>query len=142
MSNNRPNAERLDQLIQWVQASTTRVTPENFDDYLPDIAYEHDPNAACPNGRDHACNVGLGMWLGIDTHGQFHRNWDEQRGYSAARLNVYVDPKWRAAVLLAPLCVQKRAFVQLLTDLRDKGEYIYRLPLLGAPDFADLEMAG
>jgi hypothetical protein len=141
----RPNVLKMDLLIEWVRGATVPITAKNFRRWLVELAYEHDDSAACSNGKDHACNRGLGEWLGIEAYGQGVDGsvpWDKQMGYSSERLNRFVDPLWQAAVVAAPLQVQKLAYIQLLTDLRDKGEYIYSLPLVGAQDFADLEVSG
>jgi len=125
----KPNPERLTQLAEWVLSSQRPLNSINFENWLPELAYEHDRLAACPHGDDHPCNNGLGRWLGIEPFGQGSSfdpvHWSKQRGYSAERLNRLASPMWRAAVLAAPFETQKRMIADMLLTLRDTGEFVY-----------------
>lgn len=115
--NAHPNREKLTTLIDFVAKARTPITTDNFRDWLATLAYENDRTAACPNGDDHPCNNGLGRWLGISA-------WNDY-GFSAARLNYYANQLWKAAVIAAPFNTQKQMYIDLLTELRDSGEYVY-----------------
>ncbi len=137
----KPDPARINQLISWVERATQPITVKNFRRWIVEVAYENDDAAACSNGHDHACNRGLGEWMGIEPYGQGKDGsvpWDKQVGYSAERLNRFVDPRWQVAVIAAPIGVQRQAYVTLLETLRDKGEFEYKLPLNGLPDFSDV----
>lgn len=128
----RPNAERLTQLIDWI--SFKAVTPitggrnSNFRRWLVELAYDNDETAACSNGHDHACNRGLGEWLGIEPYGQGTDGsvpWNKQVGFSSERLNRYADPAWVARISSVPFDEQKRMYCDLLVTLRDTGNFDY-----------------
>ena len=127
--NRKPNPDRLNKLIGFVETSNHPITAKNYEVWLPAVAYINDLSAACPAGRDHPCNNGLGEWLGIEPYGQgspYHPlPWNEQQGYSADRLNIAANPLWIAALLAAPFPTQKRMVVDMLTTLRDTGEFVY-----------------
>lgn len=127
-----PNPERLNVLIEAVRDYDTPITERNFRTWLTDIAF-FQLGAACPNGKDHGCNRGLGVWLGIEPYGQFeivggertYYPWDHQQGFSSERLQRFADPAWKAAIIAAPFEVQKRMYIRLLETLRDTGQFVY-----------------
>lgn len=130
-----PSADKLNTLIDWVMGATQPITKGNFRRWLVELAFEKDDSAACSNGHDHGCNRGLGEWLGIEAYGQGKDGsvpWDQQMGRSSERLNRYVDPAWRDALLASPFEIQKRMYVQLLADLRDTNEFVYAAPQMAA----------
>jgi hypothetical protein len=124
---------KFTQLIGFVEMATTPITKLNFRRWLVELAGEMVPNEAalCPNGKDHACNRGLGEWLGIEPYGQGEDGsvpWDQQQGISSERFNRYVDPKWKEAIVAAPLAVQKAMYIDLIRHVRDDGVFHYHLP--------------
>lgn len=131
----RPNALKMNLLIGWVKNATAPITggkKSNFRRWLVELAYDNDDSASCSNGHDHACNRGLGEWLGIEPYGQGSDGsvpWDKQTGFSSERLNRYVDPAWQEAVIAATFEQQKAMYIQLLCDVRDLGQFNYSLPI-------------
>lgn len=125
----KPDAAKLTKLIEFVGGAKRAMEDEDdFRVWLTKLAYRNDPTAACSNGHDHGCNRGLGEWLGIEPYGQGKDGsvpWNEQIGYSSERLNRFVNPMWRAAIIKAPLVTQIQMYIDLLSTLRDKGEYVY-----------------
>jgi hypothetical protein len=124
----RPDPNKINTLIGFIAAASEPITKKNFRRWLVELAFDADPTAACSNGHDHGCNRGLGEWLGIEPYGQGTDGsvpWNQQAGYSSERLNRYVDPMWMDVVIKASFPTQKQMYIDLLTTLRDTGEYIY-----------------
>lgn len=127
-----PDPDKLNQLINLVNASSTPITIKNFRRWLvDDVAFDM-AGIACPNGGDHGCNRGLGVFLGIEPYGQTGLDddgsgkfaqlpWFDQQGYSSERLNRHVLPAWRDWLIPLPLEVQRIAYVRMLVHLRDTG---------------------
>jgi hypothetical protein len=132
----RPDQDKLNLLIHWVREASIPITGGklgNFRRWLVELAYEKDDKAACSNGHDHACNRGLGEWLGIEPYGQKGADgeqlpWDQQTGWSSERLNRHADPKWIDVIERVPFFAQKAMYARMLETLRDTGEFVYHLP--------------
>lgn len=127
-----PNAARLDELIGFIKdaPASEPITAKNFRRWLVELAGEMVPDggALCPNGKDHACNRGLGEWLGIEPYGQGtdgNVSWDRQTGFSSERFNRYADPAWVAALVAADFETQKAMYIRLIEGVRDTGQFNY-----------------
>lgn len=125
----KPNPNKVNDVIGWIANATIPITPKNFREWLVKLAYEaSDGAAACSNGHDHGCNRGLGEYLGIEPYGQGvdgNVPWFKQQGFSSERLNRYVDPAWQAIICIAPFELQKKMYIDLLTEMRDAGTFNY-----------------
>jgi hypothetical protein len=127
-----PDAARLTELIEFIKGAPASepITAKNFRRWLVELAGEMVPDggALCPNGKDHACNRGLGEWLGIEPYGQGRDGsvaWNEQTGFSSERFNRYADPAWVAELVKAPFEEQKAMYIALIERVRDAGEFVY-----------------
>lgn len=130
-----PNAARLNELIGFVCGAEEPITKKNFRRWLVELAGEMVPDggALCPNGKDHACNRGLGEWLGIEPYGRGTDGnvpWNAQTGFSSERFNRYADPAWVERLVAAPLDEQKAMYIRLIERVRDTGEFVYELPAI------------
>jgi hypothetical protein len=141
----QPDASRLNTLISFVLEAHEPINKTNFRRWLVELAYAKDDTASCSNGHDHGCNRGLGEWLGIEPYGQGTDGsvpWNKQIGFSSERLNRYVDPLWREAIIVADFATQKAMYVQLLRDLRDHKQFWYTLPANAVSEYDAVMAAG
>jgi hypothetical protein len=125
-----PNADRLNELIGFVRNADEPITKKNFRRWLVELAGEMVPDggALCPNGKDHACNRGLGEWLGIEPYGQGTDGnvpWDQQTGFASERFNRYANPAWVEALVAADFETQKAMYIKLIESVRDTGQFNY-----------------
>lgn len=150
--NRRPDFQRMTDLMGYVRDAKQPITKTNFRRWLVELAGENVPNegALCPNGKDHACNRGLGEWLGIEAYGQGVDGsvpWDQQYGLSAERFSRYVDPAWKEVLIVAPFNVQKEMYIHLLEHVRDECRFEYDIPadikrLMAADELHDYAVSG
>lgn len=112
---------RINRLIEIIKASAEPITAYNVDEWLPDIAFAAEPElAACPYGfRPHACEHGLGKFLGIPGHG------DPDHNLAACGFTYKAPTEWRRSVISAAPAAQKAMFIRLLNVVAETGRFEY-----------------